>query len=184
MGYLVAGFLGVLLGAWAAAGTVFLVLRKMVDRDLAERRLRALASLHEALGPRPDDGALSLEDPRAAEQMGRDVEAAARDFRLIAWIFDEPVRSDLAGAVEACDAEARRARNGAAGASSFRLVDARHQLDLALAQAAARTLREFRSWRFLSSRREPPDPAPLNGMSNGTEGLLREDPVAPDLPAR
>jgi hypothetical protein len=174
MGYVAVALLGVLLGALAAGGTALLLLRKMVDRDLAERRLRALVALHESLGPRRDPNA-AFTEPAELEQVVRDCEAVAREVRLIAWMFDEPVRRELGRPILDLEDEVRRSRETGAPLSPVRIVEAHRLLDLALGHAAARTLREYRSWRLLVAGRKEGEPAPLPG-----KGL--EDPLG--APAR
>src|SRR5262245_60855289 len=109
MDYVVVGFVGVVLGALAAGGIALLLLRRMTDRDLVERRLRTLVSLREALGApgaRGDPAAVLL-GPLELEQAIHDFQSAAREFRLSAWIFDEDLRADLAGPIHDFEDEMR-----------------------------------------------------------------------------
>src|SRR6266545_4248817 len=121
MDYVAVGFLGVLLGAGAAAGTALLLLHRMVDRDLMERRLRALVSLREAMGaPRaPGRSPELFLDPLELEQAVHDFEAAVRELRLTAWMFDERLRADLARPVRDFEEELRVSRECGRPPSSF-----------------------------------------------------------------
>src|SRR5262245_60029005 len=149
MGYVLVGFLGVVLGAGAAAGVGLLLLQRAADRDLVERRLRALLAYQEALGaPRSllegGDGDL---DPAELEQLVHNLESVAREFRLTSWLFDDRLRCDLAGALIAFEEEARRTRARGPAPSTVRLAEACREFQLTLRQAARRGVGEFRRWR-------------------------------------
>jgi hypothetical protein len=145
MDLLIAGFVGVLLGAAASAGTALLLLGRAADRDLIERRLRALISYREIVGaPRTD---MEFDDPRELEQLLHDFEAFAREFRLTAWVFDESLRMMLARSVLALEEEVRRARSRGENPSPVAIVAAHRQLDLVLRSAAARSIDQFRRWK-------------------------------------
>jgi len=178
MGYVAVGFLGVLLGAGVTAGVVLLLLQRAVDRDLVERRLRALLSYREALGTPAGlaQGAAPRSlDPEELDQLIHNLEAVAGEFRLTAWTFDEPLRSELSRSLLAFEEEARRARGRGERPSAVRIVDAYRQLELTLRQAALGGVREFRRWRFWpegrrraaeegEARARPPGPRPPAGL--------------------
>jgi len=155
MDYLAAGLLGVLVGAVVAAGTALLILQRAVDRDLVERRMRALLSYREILGTPPglEPGSSGSLDPLELDQLIHNLEAVARELRLTAWIFDEPIRRELAGSLLAFEEEVWRSRQRRVRPSSIRIVDSYRQFELTLRQAASRNLREFRRWRFWPQRR-------------------------------
>jgi hypothetical protein len=162
MDLLIAGFIGVLIGAAASAGTALLLLRRAADRDLIERRLRALIAYREIVGaPRPD---WEFTDPEELEQLLHDFEAFAREFRLTAWVFDEPLRMELGRSVLALEEEVRRARSRGENPSSVAIVAAHRQLDLVLRAAAARSIDEFRRWKAWPF----PRPAPSDGEDAST----------------
>ena len=175
MSYLAVGFLGVLLGAIAATGGALLILRRMVDRDLLERRLRVLAGLREALGPtRPAEGILL--DPLELDQVVRDLQGVAREFRLTAWLFDARVRAEVAHPILAFEEETRR-REAGGGPSPFKVLEAHRQMELALRQAADRSLRDHRRFRLFAIPRE-------EGAEDGAEGMeadLRSGGAGRDL---
>jgi hypothetical protein len=156
--YLAAGFLGVILGAAAAIAAAIVLLQRAVDRDLVERRLRALLEYREALGaPSWWTRGPSSVDPAELDQLDRNLRAATREFGLTSWMFEERERSALARSFAALDEEVGRARGRGEHPSSVKIADAHRQLDLALRHAAARNLREFRRWRFLPLSRKAAD---------------------------
>jgi len=158
MAYLLVGFLGVILGAGAAGGVGLLLLQRAADRDLVERRLRALLSYQESLGaPRSllDGGDGGLEAAEL-EQLVHNLSNVAREFRLTSWLFDEGLRAELAGALIAFEEEARRARGRGSLPSTVRLADSCRQFQLTLRQAARKGVREFRRWQSWPFARKPP----------------------------
>ena len=171
--YVVVGFVGVLIGAAAAAATALLLLQRSADRDLVERRLRAVLGYREALGTPPwdpDSAGNGRHDPGELEQALRNIEEVSREFRLTAWIFDEGQRSGLARAVQALEEEARRIRERGQDPSPLALADAWRLFELALRQSALQSLREYRRWRLWPWRRAA---AAANGTGgDGGAGLL------------
>jgi len=154
MELLIAGFIGVLIGAAASAGTALLLLRRAADRDLIERRLRALISYREIVGaPRTDP---EFGESDELEQLLHDFEAFAREFRLTAWVFDEPLRMELGRSVLALEEEVRRARSRGEHPSAVAIVAAHRQLDVVLRAAAARSIDEFRRWKAWPFHRSAP----------------------------
>lgn len=153
MGPLIAGLAGVVLGAGLTLVIVLILLQRRADRDLIERRLRALLEYRECLG--------GLErwlvgnhagEPGATEQVATNLDSLAREYRLTAWLFDDPLRKEIGRGVERAERAVRRFRNN--GRSDSReslpaLLAACQRLDRELRRAVARTLREHRRLRFL-----------------------------------
>jgi hypothetical protein len=155
MDYVLVGFLGVVLGAGVTLAATLLLLQRSADRDLVERRLRALVGYREALGA---EGALragpkALIESAELEQLVHNLEKVAEEFRLTAWIFNESVRVELARPILAFEEEMRRARGRGEMPSGLRILDSCRQLEVTLRQAASRSVREFRRWRFWPSAR-------------------------------
>jgi len=167
----IAALLGVIAGAAASAGTALLLLRRAADRDLLERRLRALIRYREILGPCGSTAA--LEDGAELEQVLVDMGALAREFRLTAWIFDEPLRKELGRPLTAIEEEIRR--SGATGErpAAVAVLAGIRELDRALRGAAVRCLREHRR-RGLWPRRPRED----------TDEVVLDLPSLPLLEAR
>ena len=155
MDLLIAGLAGVVIGAAASAGTALLLLRRSADRDLIERRMKALVAYREILGRPVDDGA--LRDPAELDQAVHDVEACAREFRLTAWIFDEPLRREIARPLSAVEDEVRRSRARGERPPPVAVVAALRELDAALRRAAGRCLQEHRRWRAWPLGKAGPD---------------------------
>ena len=155
MAYAFVGLLGVILGAGITLVVTLLLLQRGADRDLVERRLRALVGYREALGA---EGALragpkALIEGAELEQLIHNLETVAEEFRLTAWIFNESARGELARPILAFEEEMRRARGRGELPSSLRILDSCRQLEVTLRQAASRSVREFRRWRFWPSAR-------------------------------
>jgi hypothetical protein len=167
------GFLGVLLGAGITLAATLLLLQRSADRDLVERRLRALVGYREAMGA---EGALragpkALLDGAELEQLVHNLEKVAEEFRLTAWIFNESVRGELARPILAFEEEMRRARGRGELPSALRILDSCRQLEVTLRQAASRSVREFRRWRFWpSARATPPASSGESGSDDGGPG--------------
>ncbi len=186
MDLVLAGFLGVLLGACATLAATLLLLQRSADRDLVERRLRALVGFREALGA---EGALSAGPqgfigPGELEQLVHNLETVAREFRITAWVFDEALRAELSRPILAFEEEMRRTRGRGDPPSPLRVLDSCRQLEVALRQAASRSLKEFRRWRFWpSARARPPEG---RGEDSAAPGGPPLDAGIPDIdvPAR
>jgi len=167
MVYLLVGFLGVILGAAAAGGVGLLLLQRAADRDLVERRLRALLSYQESLGaPRSllEGGDGSLE-PAELEQLAHNLSSVAREFRLTSWLFDDGLRAELAAALIAFEEEARRTRTRGNLPSTVRLAESCRQFQLTLRQAARKGVREYRRWRSWPFAAKQPFPDGMAEMS-------------------
>jgi hypothetical protein len=155
MGYIVTGFVGVLLGAAVALTAVLLLLQKGVDRDLIERRLDALLDYREWLGE-PDrllNGNGNL-DSAVVAQLLANLEALARRFRRTAWLFDDPLRSELGAAVHQVERALERLhrRSGQDSAEELGgLLNSCQALDSELRIAVSRTVKSHRRIRFLPS---------------------------------
>jgi hypothetical protein len=162
MGYILAAMCGVALGASVALVVALYLLQKLADRDLIERRMRALLEYSEGLGdPERQLAANGAAGPAAAEQFLRNLEALAREVRLTAWLFDDPLRAEIGRALEGIERAARRCRDGVLPEDAPGLapvIAACRRLDGELRAAAASTLREHRRFRFLPRLRagEPP----------------------------
>ena len=162
MPYVVAGFLGVVLGAVAAAAVGFLFFQRLTDRDLLERRLRALYRLREDLGMPPGlaSGGSGVVEPDEVEQLLHNFRSASAEYRLISWVFEEPVRASLTRSLLAFEEELSRARGRAGDPSAVKLTDAYRQLDVTLRGAASRGVNEFlrwRAWPFGRAKQDAPD---------------------------
>ncbi len=158
MGYAVVALLGVLLGTASALGAAFLLLQRLSDRDLLERRLRVLLGYRDALGV-PSDLALGTKghiETAELDQLSHNLEAVAKEFRLTSWMFPDRLREAIARALLVFEEEARRARMRGEKPSPVRLTDSYRQLELTLRHAAYRGVEEFRRWRFWSFRPEKP----------------------------
>jgi hypothetical protein len=153
MGYAIAALCGAALGAAAALLAALYLLQKLADRDLIERRMRALLQYRESLGdPERQLAGNGAAAPAAAEQFLRNIDELAREVRLTAWLFDDPLRAEIGRAVDDLERAARRCRGGAppGGAPALMpVIAASCRLDSELRAAAARTLREHRRFRFL-----------------------------------
>jgi hypothetical protein len=174
-----AALIGVLVGAAAAAGTALLLLRRAADRDLVERRMRALVAYRDILGPPPADGALP--DPAELEQLLHDAGACAREFRLTAWIFDDPTRRQLARPLGIIEEEIRRSRARGEAPGPVAVLAALREMDGVLRKTAGRCLDEHRRWRLWPlggdhrSEGAPEDvpPMPLVEAGAGEDGPAR-----------
>ncbi len=185
MGYAVVALLGVLLGATAALGAAFLLLQRLSDRDLLERRLRVLLGYRDALGV-PSElarGTKGYIEAAELDQLVHNLEAVAKEFRLTSWMFPDRLRGAIARALLAFEEEARRARMRGEKPSPVRITDAYRQLEITLRHAAHRGVDEFRRWRFWSFRSEKPFEAE-NSMSGFPDFLPDTAPSTPPGPPR
>ena len=156
MDLLVAGLVGVLVGAVAATGSVLLVLRRQGDRDLIERRLRACSRYRDCLGDltRVLDG--RGEDSAVLEQAWKNVADFCHEYRLSSWLFENGQRQSLDTVVEELEvAEALYRSNGfhPGGGTTTILTEKYREVDLLLGRELQRQSREFHSFRLL--RRKP-----------------------------
>jgi hypothetical protein len=156
MSYLISGLAGVLVGAFVTLAVALIILQRRADRDLIERRLRALLEYRERLGdPRrwfSGNGATALQ----AEQFLQSLDALIREFRLTAWLFDEPIRRAMAGVLEEIERALDRYRESADPENPAQLAPLLHlceRFDKELRCQAVETFEEHRRFRFLPSRR-------------------------------
>lgn len=149
---LVAGFVGVAIGAALATLIVLWVLEKRVDRDLIERRIRALTEYLDCLGDLERAVLSGLEDPEVVEQAWQNAKAFSREFRLSGWILEPRAKETLAGIVEELRRfDANRLDGGARsyGREAQLLCELYHQVRRVIDAELAREERAFRSFRFL-----------------------------------
>ena len=151
---LIAGLVGVLLGGLGAGGVALLILQRAADRDLVERRLRALISYRETLGApqRLQGGWVGSMEPAELDQLVHNMHQVSREFRLTSWIFDEKLRLELGRALWAFEEEVHRAQGRGESPSAVRINEAYRHLDITIRRAAKSSVRQFRRWRAWPSR--------------------------------
>jgi hypothetical protein len=154
MGYLLAGLSGVVVGGVVLVLGVLFLFQKKADRDLIERRMRALMSYRDYLGD-PERWFLgeSLPAPAEAEQLLKNVLALSREYGLTAWLFDEPLRAKLGHYVAEVVRTSRRCLAKAISQENSQgimpVLFASRRLERELRMAVLTTLREHRRFRFL-----------------------------------
>lgn len=152
MELLVAGLVGVVVGAAVATAIALAILERRVDRDLIERRIRALREYLDCLGDLERAVWSGADDPRVLEQAWANAKAFSREFRLTGWVLPEPARGALAAIVDELQRfERSRGEDGAGGGGRGAqvLCELYHQVRRVVDGELAREERAFRDFRFL-----------------------------------
>lgn len=154
MDLLVAGLIGVALGALVASAIILHLVDRRADRDLIERRIRTFHEYLDCLGnlERAFDGA--ADDPRVLEQAWCNVRAFCREFRMSGWILSPAARAALARIVDELEASERSLRsNGSGGGRAAQLLCERyHEVERIVRRELPEEERAFRAFRFLARR--------------------------------
>ena len=162
MTLLLAGLVGVVVGALVATVIILYVFQKRTDRDLIERRLRACCEYRECLGGL--ESAFSNANGEAAvlEQAWHNVAAFCREFRTTGWLLEPEVYDRLEALVAELEHESRAQRadgGGSGGRVAQLLCEKQREVDAILRREIAALLREHRRQRHLpesgAGRSEP-----------------------------
>jgi hypothetical protein len=159
----------VVVGATIAAVIILYLLERRADRDLIERRMRALLEYHDCLGDL--EGALGngASGPAAREQAWQNVAAFCRRFRLTGWILPQRDREALGKVVADLEREGRAGSgNGALspGGSLPRVLEHYREVDRLLRRGVERQMEAHRRFRFLpeaAAGEEAPAGSPAPG---------------------
>lgn len=150
MGYFLCGLAGVLVGALVASAIFLYLLQRRADRDLIERRLKAILTYRDCIG----DLVTVLEeyraeDPKVLRQVWKNVASFCREFRLTGWYLAVSDREPLAKMVGDLERELRAYHINGNSVSIPRLREHSVEVERILEKAAKRQLSEYRKFRFL-----------------------------------
>jgi hypothetical protein len=153
MELLLAGLVGVVVGAILAVTIVLYAFQRRADRDLIERRVRVCAEYLDCLGDIESVFEDPDVDPAVLEQAWVNFRAFCREFHLSGWVLSPAVQRALGAIVadiERFDRSCRSNGAGGGGRAVQTLCERYHQVVRIVEADRAAAQRDFRRFRFLS----------------------------------